>query len=363
MTRALKFVPFIGLFINYVTDTIATPDSTENSRRSNVDHSASDDACKNSHSEDLFGSQLQKDYQNGFTEILQIFEKMNKSIEDLNKHNNPLQHWTGYSETYDFNNSTHKGGCHNLSKDPRRIKSVDTQGTCVRIFSVDYCLGFSQAIYPGSSDSIDPKLNGVASVGPCVKNEFENAILEDSEKYSCQKVVRKSEAHLKTFAVMPDKMGDSYTQNSPAVKRLSDNDNPLTLYLIREGRQEFLNGISHIVSEEIVQRRISESRRLSFYQDISLNPETDEVGYAFPVTLGGPTDQKYNCFAQNKNQRSRYESSIVPQITQFLAENPDKWVWQDLTLFYAGNSTRPSGIWYRIHKSELDEITYDYWAN
>ncbi|CAG7725598.1 unnamed protein product [Allacma fusca] len=57
--------------------------------------------------------------------------------------------------------------------------SVDTFGTCVRLFEAPSCIGWSLAVYPGSSgtkkDFVPSKQIVVNSLGPCLLAEFQRA--------------------------------------------------------------------------------------------------------------------------------------------------------------------------------------------
>ncbi|CAG7716594.1 unnamed protein product, partial [Allacma fusca] len=87
-----------------------------------------------------------------------------------------------------------------------------TGGTCIRLFSDWSCKKWSQAVYPGSVVTIDPKLNGVHAIGPCASSEFDHVTLEDSPD-SPNKLVRKIESKVKGFANVPDLIPDFFTRS------------------------------------------------------------------------------------------------------------------------------------------------------
>ncbi|CAG7717507.1 unnamed protein product, partial [Allacma fusca] len=87
-----------------------------------------------------------------------------------------------------------------------------TGGTCIRLFSDWSCKKWSQAVYPGSGVTIDPKLNGVHAIGPCASSEFDYVTLEDSPD-SPNKLVRKIESKVKAFANVPDLIPDFFTRS------------------------------------------------------------------------------------------------------------------------------------------------------
>ncbi|CAG7818437.1 unnamed protein product [Allacma fusca] len=52
---------------------------------------------------------------------------------------------------------------------------------------IAYCFAYIPAKYPGSSVRIDPTLGGVAPVGSCAGNEFQNEHLDDSDNLLVRK--------------------------------------------------------------------------------------------------------------------------------------------------------------------------------
>ncbi|CAG7786894.1 unnamed protein product [Allacma fusca] len=271
---------------------------------------------------------------------------------------------TGNYEHYDFQTPTYKGGCFNLHKHEGKIKSVDTEGSCVRLFSGSGCRIWSQAIYPGVDVSVDPKLRGVMSIGPCVQNEFEHVIQEpwNSSHITIQKIPSK----LRSYANIPDIIPDYFTYSGTTAVYF----NSIPVYSYRlgdESRLEALAGSFHIRHmrnpEEAEANRITGLKQ-SFYEELALNPETDEPGYAFPLELGGPADKRYNVFPQNKLQAAKYRAEIVPEIKNFLDANPENYVRLTVNFFYENSTTtRPSGMWYLMFKDGLNEITYGYVPN
>ncbi|CAG7719841.1 unnamed protein product [Allacma fusca] len=94
------------------------------------------------------------------------------------------KNFTGNFEYYNYFSKKSFGGCFDLEEFWGRIESVDTGGTCIRIFS-DWS---------------------------CKKCEFDYVTLEDYPD-SPNKLVRKIESKVKAFANVPDLIPDFFTRS------------------------------------------------------------------------------------------------------------------------------------------------------
>jgi hypothetical protein len=234
------------------------------------------------------------------------------------------------------------------------------------MFKGHSCSYWSQALYPGSSmASIDAKLEGVVSVGPCVSNEFEYATLTMSGNPPVLTVNKRAE-EVAVFANVPDLVRD-YWANANKFQFLN-NTEPITRYKLGQGgRLEAVYGWIypyHILPPDIVERNRIAGLNQSFFPNLGMIPLTDEPGYVVPLELGGPATEAYNVFAQDKGQAAKYRAFLVPMIKQHLAKHPGTDVIFAAALQYQDSaSKRPAGIWYRIWKGVTGEVTYGYFPN
>ncbi|CAG7665729.1 unnamed protein product [Allacma fusca] len=96
------------------------------------------------------------------------------------------------------------GSCHELLTE-HPIESIESLGTCFRLFEMGHCSGKSLAVYPGSSNLDDVQLKAlnfnVKSLGPCLENEFANAKVVNKDG---KDLIFKDPALIQSYDSIPD---------------------------------------------------------------------------------------------------------------------------------------------------------------
>jgi hypothetical protein len=243
------------------------------------------------------------------------------------------ENYKGEFEDYKFAKSKYGGGCHDV-KLKGKINSVETYGKCVRLFTGPLCGGLSLAVYPGSERN-DLQIF-VASIGPCLPNEFQYSSLKGSTKRDIQKGT----------ADVPDMVEFMSAKKMLKSTQAVGVHKATTHYLLgTNGRLEFLLGFLYA-------RTLAASG-----SSTRVKVHNVELGYGIPPYLGGPTDVRINAFPQSLSSNREWER-VTSAIRPFLEKNPSKGVLLALNFEYADEKqTRPNAFYYYIHY-EGELVTY-----
>ncbi|CAG7715368.1 unnamed protein product [Allacma fusca] len=223
-----------------------------------------------------------------------------------------------------------------------RIESIETYGTCVRIFRLPLCLGESLAIYPGSPDPSNSKIfKDFGSIGPCFENEFENAYVE----YNGNKTIVLKEA---AFGSTPDLIefgGLRYRKNSTKVACGTS-----AYSQGYKDRLEFvtarINKLGVVSRVELTKLKITDAVQ-RFYDSLE-KLRGDVLGWALPLEFKGSSEASYNVFPQARSAKEKW--AII--ITEVLKEKLN--VLLQVNFIYPHKfSTRPSAFVYRFYNQGL----------
>ncbi|CAG7716131.1 unnamed protein product [Allacma fusca] len=268
------------------------------------------------------------------------------------------ENYTGISEDYAFLTTEFEGGCLDLKDLRRKVKSVDTFGTCIRLFYGQLCIGWSLAVYPGSvnSDSVlNKKLSQVESIGPCLSDEFEHATFTDADS-SIGAQVEKSSSDV------PDMIEICSLEKFYKATRPLEIPKLLTHLVGPHNRIELLVALIHPTLLNITHPQTEgqmESR--DFYKSLEKHPG-DVLGHGIPALLGGPTNESFNIFPQKPQGRedwlnitSGIRSMIMSEQTSIKVRGTDTTGPEILAqvalnfMYHNESSSRPYVFYYWVH--------------
>ncbi|CAG7715372.1 unnamed protein product [Allacma fusca] len=227
------------------------------------------------------------------------------------------------------------------------VKSVDTFGTCVRIYEGLWCEGLSLAIYPGSPFTHNISLSNlqtIKSISPCLQNEFENAQIESN---SLGYRIFKDPKRTQSLDIVPDEI--------PFFSPI----NTTTIYpqcgIIQQERG-FQNRVEYVKieierdtlrSDEVVKKIQIPPKVEEFYGKLQ-KEEGDVLGWAVPLELGGPVEEM-NAFPLNRNVREEFQR-VVSKVNGIFGSNESiqRVHFSVNFVYFDENSTRPDAFSYWI---------------
>ncbi|CAG7834801.1 unnamed protein product, partial [Allacma fusca] len=236
-----------------------------------------------------------------------------------------------------------------------KVRSVDTNGTCVRLFLTGTCVGWSAAIYPGTGNSknvLNSKLTTVTSVGPCLREEFEGAKAVPDP--SGQKISKDS---TNPQNYVPDLIEfESWNLYENGVRLTISEVNSIRGYYRGQGdRLEYVSALVRNIHLNSSARDTGSIQNSSYWESID-KKEGDIVGFVIPLALGGPSNETYNVFPQTPKGAAEWKERTT-FISECIKSHPGADLWISTVFLFPNEQTkRPSWFTYRIRCAK--EVSY-----
>ncbi|CAG7731049.1 unnamed protein product [Allacma fusca] len=330
--------------------------------------------------EDYADRNLPNEYSAGLRELLKLFDPLSVTtepelVEVLNSPKARLHYGEGEIRRefdYDYTVARPTRGCftfanHGMYLKLKDFESVETFGTCIRLFNGEKCSQQSVAFYPSEklhwSYFLFPWFPS-GSIGPCTPQELLWTKKQNKEVGNTSIILYEKEEIKDGLAYSPNILNflefpardDETRPDSPVWLQTTGHAGSILKLWAKFHKKHLRPNETIAVQPSDVSQKVLGSMEVK---------EGDILGYVIHPKLGGPAETTYNIIPQSKWNWREWSRICTELVYDYLTTSSKVDPFVKLTLNFdydQWNSSRPNGFSYWIEQTG-SEIYYGYLTN